>query len=579
MAIFWGESATICLNPAAASSASICSTLCSGSSGAPRYDTHPKPPAISAAKHKRRTPTISAKHPRRILVPASPTIAAAPAVRWPCPIITRIACACPNAVGPKDRFGARKPSPAIRVKLLPACQARALSAAQNPPRGGSRTDRLFTALIARRFRVSSGAWRWGELLTRFARKAIGNGERGVPGAPQRESWQRVHVGASGGGARPARARITSQSREIWRVIPGSAEARICGRAQVGKARVGGFGMVKRERGYPSPVKLLEDLWAGWRSYALFSAVELDLFSHIAQGRRTIGELAGALGASERGVERLCDAMVAMGYLRKNQSAYTLSPLAETYLVRTSELYMEGLGTVGARALLNDWTKLKESVVTGKPVEGHSDPQGRAVFFRGLVTMIFPLSYVAAQAALKAISPSRRQRLAAVLDVGAGTAAWSLPFARLREDTRVTAIDFPPVLEVTRQYVARYGLEGRYEYVGGDFRELDFGKDRYDLVILGHIVHGEGPETAQALIAKSAAALREQGMILLASYIPNYRRTGPPLAVLFGLNMLLHAPSGNVYTLKEYRAWLKAAGMKSVKTVAVPAPSPVILASK
>ncbi|MGA8566363.1 MAG: hypothetical protein WB580_01090 [Candidatus Binataceae bacterium] len=30
-------------------------------------------------------------------------------------------------------------------------------------------------------------------------------------------------------------------------------------------------------------------------------------------------------------------------------------------------------------------------------------------------------------------------------------------------------------------------------------------------------------------------------------------------LLFGLNMLLHTPAGDVFTMREYREWLKEAG--------------------
>jgi hypothetical protein len=40
--------------------------------------------------------------------------------------------------------------------------------------------------------------------------------------------------------------------------------------------------------------------------------------------------------------------------------------------------------------------------------------------------------------------------------------------------------------------------------------------------------------------------------------------GPPVAMLFGLNMLLHTPVGDVFTMKEYRGWLKGAGFRSIK---------------
>lgn len=57
------------------------------------------------------------------------------------------------------------------------------------------------------------------------------------------------------------------------------------------------------------------------------------------------------------------------------------------------------------------------------------------------------------------------------------------------------------------------------------------------------------------------------------------RTGPPLPLLFDLNMLVHTEQGGVFTMKEYRAWLKEAGFKKVTTIKAPSPSPLILATK
>ena len=69
------------------------------------------------------------------------------------------------------------------------------------------------------------------------------------------------------------------------------------------------------------------------------------------------------------------------------------------------------------------------------------------------------------------------------------------------------------------------------------------------------------------------------MLLIAEMVPNDRRTGPEVPLVFGLNMLIHTQEGGVYTMKQYREWLKEAGFQKVWTVDAPAPSPVILATK
>jgi hypothetical protein len=44
-------------------------------------------------------------------------------------------------------------------------------------------------------------------------------------------------------------------------------------------------------------------------------------------------------------------------------------------------------------------------------------------------------------------------------------------------------------------------------------------------------------------------------------------------------MLLQTDEGAVFTLREYRAWLKDAGFGKVSTIPAPPPSTVIVATK
>jgi hypothetical protein len=326
---------------------------------------------------------------------------------------------------------------------------------------------------------------------------------------------------------------------------------------------------------PSPARISEDLQFAMRSFALAAALDLDLFTQIADGKHTASEIGAAIGADAGGVARLCDALTALKYLRKKGQNYQLDPVADTYLVRGRELFMDWRGLASGMAVR--WSQLPEAVKAGKPPMV-MDFNTMTEFFRILVKAIFPTSYVPAMDAVAAIPKKTRGRIRNILDVAAGSGAWSLAFAQALPDARVTAVDFPPVLEITREYAERYKVADRYDYMGGNLRELDFGQGRYDLVILGHVVHGEGREWGRRLIEKSAAALREKGMLLIAEFIANDQRTGPVWPLLFGLNMLMNAPEGDVFTMGEYREWLKGAGMKSVKTIKAE-PSPLILATK
>ena len=48
----------------------------------------------------------------------------------------------------------------------------------------------------------------------------------------------------------------------------------------------------------------------------------------------------------------------------------------------------------------------------------------------------------------------------VLDIGAGSRVYSIPFALRSPKVRITAVDLPEVLEVTQRIAERYGIGDR-----------------------------------------------------------------------------------------------------------------------
>src|SRR5262245_32794802 len=90
---------------------------------------------------------------------------------------------------------------------------------------------------------------------------------------------------------------------------------------------------------PSPQLFFDTVNAYQRSASLKAAIELDVFSLIAQGENTSRDLAAACGASERGARILCDYLVVLGFLLKEGSSYRLSADSAVFLDRNSPGYM------------------------------------------------------------------------------------------------------------------------------------------------------------------------------------------------------------------------------------------------
>jgi SAM-dependent methyltransferase len=335
---------------------------------------------------------------------------------------------------------------------------------------------------------------------------------------------------------------------------------------------------KSSRSGPSPLQIYESLLTfAWSGLALSAAIELELFSHIAAGKTGAQEIAQAAGASVHGTRRLLDALCGLGYLRKRGRSYRLARSAAEHLVRAKPLYMGEVAMIGKMGM-GAWSMLPQVIKSDHPFQTPASADEQQAFFAGLVPPIFPAHFLLASTAVKRLPAAARRRIRRILDVGAGAAPWSIPFAKAIRATRVTAADYPAVTQVTRQFAERWGVADRYDYLEGDFHDVDFGTGRFDLAILGNVLHAEGAEASKLLLKRVCRALTEGGMLLIADLVPNDGRTAPALPLLFGLNMLLLTPAGDVFTMREYRAWLIEAGFKRITTM--PAPhSPIILATK
>ena len=324
-------------------------------------------------------------------------------------------------------------------------------------------------------------------------------------------------------------------------------------------------------------RIADELWAPWRTFAIAAAYDLDVFSHVASGKRTADEVAVAAGCPTAAMRRLLDTMVALKYLKRTGDRYSLEPIAALFFVKGGELYMDGASWI-ARGLLPTWSQLAEVVRTGKaavPAAGGPPID----LMKVLVRQIFPMSHLGSQDLVRKLGKQAVARFKEILDVAAGSGAWSLGFVRANPRAHATALDFPPILEVTREFAERFGVADRYSYIEGSQYETDWGTDAYDLVIFGHIVHSESTDQARFLIGRAYQALHKGGTLLIAEMVPNEQRTGGAREMLFGLNMMIHTPAGDVYTMSQYRDWLKSAGFRKIRRVAAAGISPLILATK
>ena len=320
-------------------------------------------------------------------------------------------------------------------------------------------------------------------------------------------------------------------------------------------------------------------WGYAPTVIVASAVKHRLFDLLDNGPKTVDQLVKESGASRRGVVALVDALTGLQLLAKSGDRFSLSPEAAAFLVSTKPGFFGAIFRHQVDDILPKWLELDEVVRTGKPAQAVNAPGSSAGFFADFVEALYPMSYPAVRALGDHLGIASAKKPVGVLDLAAGSGVWGITLAEQSPQVRITAVDWPEVLEVTKRVAKQHGVADRLTPVPGDLLRVDFGQG-HQVATLGHILHSEGRERSRQLLKKTCAALTTGGTIAIAEFVPNDDRTGPPNALLFAVNMLVNTEAGDTFTFAEMSEWLREAGFKDVRQLDTGAgPSPLLLGTK
>ena len=309
---------------------------------------------------------------------------------------------------------------------------------------------------------------------------------------------------------------------------------------------------------PSPQKIFETMTAFQQTAALKAAVELDLFTAIGAGQNTVPALARRINGVERAVRILCDCLVVIGFLTKNEDRYGLTADSAVFLDKRSHTYFGSAKNFLASPLMMDAFKDLATVVrSGRPLSDHSFSGVEHPIWFEFARSMAPLMYLPAQETAKLVDGESEMK---VLDIAAGHGMYGIAIARRNPKARIVALDFPAVLTVAKENAARSGLADRYSLLPGNAFEVDWGTG-FGVVLVPNLLHSLDRATNEALLKKAYSALAPKGRVVVVEFTPNEDRVSPRLPAFFALTMLANN-GGDAYTVSEHRAMLKSAGFSS-----------------
>jgi predicted O-methyltransferase YrrM len=281
-----------------------------------------------------------------------------------------------------------------------------------------------------------------------------------------------------------------------------------------------------------------------------------------------------LHTDARATEALLNALAALRLLVKRNDRFVNSPAAARYFTAGSRDNARP-ALLHTAHLWHRWSTLTACVRAGTAVE-RDEIAGRGEDWTE--AFIAAMHRNASERAPLVVRTVGAQDVLRLLDVGGGSGAYSIAFARANPALHADILDLAAVEPIAQRHIREAGVADRVRVRAGDLR-CDALGEGYDMVFLSAICHMLDPAQNRDLLRRCMEALRPGGRIVIQDFILEPDKTSPRFAALFALNMLVGTRGGSSYSEPEYAAWLGEAGFREVHRVRLPGITGLMIGSR
>ncbi len=305
----------------------------------------------------------------------------------------------------------------------------------------------------------------------------------------------------------------------------------------------------------------------WTSKVLLSAVEMGVFSELADGPQEFEGLAARLDLHLRSAKDFLDTLVALGFLERSGSWYCNGAEADLYLDKEKSSYIGGALEMANARLYGFWGSLTEALRTGEPQNETKNSGGESPF-----TALYaePARLKGFLSAMSGLSRGANQRIAQMVpwakygsfaDLGTAQGDLAVQIALVNPHLEGIGFDLAAVGPAFEEYAKTNGVQSRVRFQAGDFFKDEL--PRVDVITMGHILHDWNLEEKKRLIAKAYEALMPGGLLVVYDAIIDDDRRKNAFGLIMSLNMLIETPGGFDYTGRECMEWMEEAGIPRI----------------
>ena len=296
------------------------------------------------------------------------------------------------------------------------------------------------------------------------------------------------------------------------------------------------------------------------SAGLFAAIDLELFTSISQGKNTVESFANDADISQLNAERLMTMSAASGLIHWENDHYENAEDVQRYLVKGEDSYA-GPWLTFTRPGWTNWGKLTEKLKNPEsPTVIGSYESMTVEYARIYHEATSSIGFGAGRRFVKQVNLSKRKKM---MDIGGGSGAYSIVAAKAHPKLSAVVFDLPPVVEVTKDFIANNSVEDRVSTRGGDFTKDSF-PENCDVAVMASNLPQYNREIITMVIQKAFDALLPGGEMHLIGEMLDDDHAGPLDAAIWGLMEVMSNSTGLTHTRADCVYYLEQAGFTDVK---------------
>jgi hypothetical protein len=318
---------------------------------------------------------------------------------------------------------------------------------------------------------------------------------------------------------------------------------------------------------PAHAQIIQMGTAYWVSQFIYTAAEMRLADHLADGPRSAQELAAVTGTHPRALHRFMRTLASIGVLADSGGGrFAVTPLGAALKADAPGSARSTVLAMGGSVIRQAFAEFRYSLETGQTslekVAGMpffdylaQHPDEAAQFSEAMVGI-----HGAEPPAVAAAYDF--STCATIVDVGGATGNMLAAILSRYPGVKGVLFDRPYVVPEASALLEARGVAARVTIEAGDFfEEVPAGGDAY---VLSHIIHDWSEAQCLTILGHCRKAMKpESRLLIVETVLPE--GDAPHQGKLQDMVMLV-VPGGQERTAEEYRALLAKAGFRMTRVV-------------